>query len=93
MPTTNAAVNSDPLRDVYAVIGGAVPGKNGIMRYVVQVYVNPLVEFLWLGGLTMIFGLGVTLSHRVRHAARTVAAEAVSAYAKLVSCSCAVFYS
>ncbi len=82
MPTTNASVNSDPLRDVYAVIGGAVPGKNGIMRYVVQVYINPLVEFLWLGGLTMIFGIGVTLSHRVGRVAHAAATDAVSAYAK-----------
>ncbi|MDA8421576.1 MAG: heme lyase CcmF/NrfE family subunit [Pseudomonadota bacterium] len=81
MPTTNASVNSNPLRDVYAVIGGAVPGKNGVMRYVVQVYINPLVQFLWMGGLTMIFGIGVTLSHRVRRAARAVAAESVPALA------------
>ncbi|MDA8364124.1 MAG: heme lyase CcmF/NrfE family subunit [Gammaproteobacteria bacterium] len=82
MPTTNASVNSNLLRDVYVVMGSSVPGKNGVTRYVVQVIINPLVQFLWMGGLTMVFGLGVTLSHRVRRAARAVATEAVSAYVK-----------
>ncbi len=80
MPTTNASVDSNPLRDVYAVMGSADPGGGG--RYVIQLFVNPLVQFLWLGGMTMVFGLGMTLSFKVRRAARVQAADLLSANAK-----------
>ncbi len=82
MTTTVASVNSNLLRDVYVVMGSPVPGKNGTTHYLIQVFINPLVAFLWMGGLTMVFGLGFTLSHRVRRAARATAPEAASAYAK-----------
>ncbi len=81
MPTTNASVDSNPLRDVYAVMGGE-DTVGGVDRYVIQLYVNPLVQFLWFGGMTMIFGLGMTLSFKVRRVARAPAAEMLSASAK-----------
>ncbi|MHB8453645.1 MAG: heme lyase CcmF/NrfE family subunit [Acidiferrobacterales bacterium] len=80
MPTTNASVDSNPLRDVYAVMGSADPSGGG--RYVIQLFINPLVQFLWMGGMTMVFGLGMTLSFKVRRAARVQAADVLSANAK-----------
>lgn len=61
MPTTEASVHSTLLRDVYAVIADSQDG-----RYTFHLYVNPLIQFLWLGGSTCIFGLGFTLSYKLR---------------------------
>lgn len=71
MPITRPSIDSNPLRDVYAVIGTA---RNG--RWEVHVYVNPLVDFLWIGGMIVALGLALTLSYRGRRAPAGVVSEA-----------------
>ena len=60
-PTTEASLDSNLWRDVYVVIGEQVKDSWGI-----HVYVNPLVQFIWLGGLIAILGILFSLSQRVR---------------------------
>ncbi|MHB8414299.1 MAG: heme lyase CcmF/NrfE family subunit [Acidiferrobacteraceae bacterium] len=71
MGISRPSINSNPLRDVYAVIGTSHDGK-----WAVHVYVNPLVNFLWFGGLIVLCGVGLTLSYRFRTARSRVAAGA-----------------
>ena len=59
-PTTEAAIRPTVWGDLYAVIGDA-DGKGG---YVVRIYFNPLVAWMWTGALIMVLGAGMSLSDR-----------------------------
>ncbi|CAA7621514.1 heme lyase, CcmF subunit [Magnetospirillum sp. LM-5] len=61
-PTTEAAIVSTILGDVYAVIGDAVPEGGWVTR----LYFNPLVPWMWAGCLIMVLGGLMSLSDR-RH--------------------------
>ena len=69
MPTTEAAIDSTLLRDVYVVLSEP-SGPEADNRWAVHVYFNPLVQFVWWGGVICIAGLGLALSFRVRRQAR-----------------------
>jgi len=60
--TTEAAIHTTWLSDLYAVIGDA-KGKDS---FAVRLYHNPLVPWIWLGAMIMFVGGGVSLSDR-RH--------------------------
>jgi cytochrome c-type biogenesis protein CcmF len=62
MPTTEAAIHTTWLADLYAVIGDA-DGKGG---YSTRIYYNPLVPWIWLGAIVMALGGATSLSDR-RH--------------------------
>jgi cytochrome c-type biogenesis protein CcmF len=79
MPTTESGIHSTWLRDVYVVIAEPAPGADG-MKWGVHVYVNPLVQWIWAGGIVALLGLGLTLSGR-RHA-RQAAAEPAAVLSK-----------
>jgi cytochrome c-type biogenesis protein CcmF len=67
-PTTNVALYSRPLRDLYAVMLGTVGGDTAVFDF----HVNPLVEFIWYGGYLLIVGTLLSLwpeSRRTRAAA------------------------
>jgi cytochrome c-type biogenesis protein CcmF len=57
---TDVAIRTDLLADVYAVIGDA-DGKGG---YVLRLYYNPLVPWIWLGAAAMALGGLVSLTDR-----------------------------
>lgn len=59
---TETGIDSTPLRDVYAVLADPAPGG----RWGVHVYLNPLVQFIWIGGGIVLLGLSLTLSGRRR---------------------------
>ncbi len=61
MPTTEAAIHTRWLADLYAVIGDAEENGPG---WTVRLYYEPLVPFLWLGSLVMMLGGLVSLSDR-----------------------------
>lgn len=63
-PMTETGIDTRPLRDVYLVLGEPVDGG----RWTVRAYVNPLVQFIWIGGAIMLGGLGLSLSGRTRAA-------------------------
>ncbi|MDQ0188394.1 heme lyase CcmF/NrfE family subunit [Alicyclobacillus cycloheptanicus] len=56
-PTTNVALYSRPLSDLYVVMLGT--GSNG--DAVFDLHVNPLVQFIWWGGYLFILGTLVSL--------------------------------
>ncbi|HEX3537270.1 MAG TPA: heme lyase CcmF/NrfE family subunit [Stellaceae bacterium] len=78
---TDVAIRTNLLADVYAVIGDP-DGKGG---WVLRLYYNPLVPWVWLGGVAMALGGLISLSdrrHRVGAPARRrreVAAAVVQA--------------
>jgi cytochrome c-type biogenesis protein CcmF len=78
MPTTESGIHSTPLRDVYVVMAEPVPAE-GQMKWGVHVYVNPLVQWIWAGGLVALLGLALSLSVRRRERAATAAVAAVGA--------------
>ncbi len=78
MPTTEAAIRSMPLADLYAVIGEP-DGKGG---WIVRVYHEPLVAWIWFGALIMVAGGLTSLSdrrYRVGAPVRAGAAQAAKA--------------
>ena len=60
-PTTEAAIETMVLGDLYAVIGDSDNGS-----FVTRLYFNPLVPWLWAGGILLTLGGLVSLSDR-RH--------------------------
>ena len=79
MPTTEAAIDSTLMRDVYVVVGEP-SGSPEAPRWAIHVYFNPLVQLIWLGGIICLLGLGLTLSFKVRR--RAVAENVLPAHAK-----------
>ena len=75
MPTTESGIHSTLWRDVYVVIADPV-GEGNLTKWGVHVYVNPLIQWIWGGGLIVLFGLGVTLTSRRRTVRDAVAATA-----------------
>jgi len=63
MPTTEAAIHTTLLGDLYAVIGDADGDSGG---YVTRIYYNPLVVWMWIGTLVMMFGGALSITDR-RH--------------------------
>jgi len=63
MPTTEAAIHTTFLADLYVALGN-VDKKSG--GYVVRIYHNPLVLWLWLGSLMMVIASIISLTDR-RH--------------------------
>ncbi|MBT6094233.1 MAG: heme lyase CcmF/NrfE family subunit [Rhodospirillaceae bacterium] len=61
MPTTEAAIHTLFSGDLYAVIGDA-EGTDG--AYVTRLYFNPLVVWMWIGTLVMIFAAALSLTDR-----------------------------
>ena len=59
MTTTEAAIHTNALRDLYAVLGEERDGA-GILR----LHHNPLAPWIWFGALIMAFGGGLSLSDR-----------------------------
>jgi cytochrome c-type biogenesis protein CcmF len=61
-PTTEAAIHTTWLSDLYVVVGDP-DGQGG---WSTRVYYNPLVPWIWLGAMVMALGGAVSLSDR-RH--------------------------
>jgi len=51
-PTTIPAVWSGIDQDFYVILAGLEPDQ----RAALKVYVNPLVNWIWIGGLVFVFG-------------------------------------
>ena len=73
MPTTEAAIDYGPLRDLYLVIGDPQDGGG----WAVRGYVKPFANWLWGGALLMALGGLLSLTdrrYRVAAGARKAAA-------------------
>jgi cytochrome c-type biogenesis protein CcmF len=51
-PTTIPAVSSNMVEDFYVILAGLEPDQ----RAAIKVYVNPLVNWIWIGGFVFVFG-------------------------------------
>ena len=58
-PTTEVALRSTLLEDLYLVLG-SYDDKSGLMTLII--FVNPLVNWLWLGGIVMMLGTVIVMS-------------------------------
>jgi len=63
MTTTEAAIHTNIMRDLYAVLGDVVPEQNAA---VIRVHVNPMAPWIWIGAVVMALGGVASLSDR-RH--------------------------
>lgn len=59
MDTTETAISSNGLRDLYVVVGE--PQDGGV---IVRLFVKPLVAFIWMGAILMALGGALSLSDR-----------------------------
>jgi cytochrome c-type biogenesis protein CcmF len=57
-PTTEVAMRSTLTEDLYLVLGSYDP-PSGLAT--IQAYVNPLVAWLWIGGIVMALGTAITM--------------------------------
>jgi len=65
MPTTEAAIRTTILDDVYVVLGDPQPGTApGVSNWVVRAYHNPLQPLVWIGCIVMVLGACVSLADR-----------------------------
>ncbi|HVB86637.1 MAG TPA: heme lyase CcmF/NrfE family subunit [Candidatus Dormibacteraeota bacterium] len=55
---TIVAIESSPLRDLYVVYSGIDPSTN---KPVIHAFINPLVKFIWFGGIVVILGTGLAM--------------------------------
>jgi cytochrome c-type biogenesis protein CcmF len=59
-PSTKVGLRSTPLEDLYVVLDGW-DGDGANARVSVSVFVNPMVSWIWLGGLVLLLGTFVSL--------------------------------
>jgi len=70
-PATSVAIRSTPASDLYVVLAG-FDDKSGLVTF--QVFLTPLVFWLWAGGLIMALGTVVVMWPNVRERAAIAAA-------------------
>jgi cytochrome c-type biogenesis protein CcmF len=61
-PMTEVAIRPNPAEDLYLILGGV--NEDGTTS--IQAYINPLVSFVWAGGVVMLLGTLVALGDRMR---------------------------
>ncbi len=54
MPTTEAAIDANLMRDLYVALGE--PIAEGSNQWAVRIYVKPLIRWIWLGAIIMALG-------------------------------------
>jgi cytochrome c-type biogenesis protein CcmF len=57
-PTTEVAMRSTLREDLYVILGAYDPESGAAT---LQAYVNPLVAWLWIGGIVLVLGTGVAI--------------------------------
>jgi cytochrome c-type biogenesis protein CcmF len=70
-PATQVAIRSTPFADLYLVLAGI---DDSGTRATFQVFLTPLVFWLWAGGLIMVFGVVIVMWPNVRERAAIAAA-------------------
>ena len=73
-PTTEVAIRKRLSEDLYLVLGALDPAS-GLVTF--QTFLNPLVSWLWIGGLVMVLGTAVVMTPTPaeRHARASVRAD------------------
>jgi cytochrome c-type biogenesis protein CcmF len=73
-PSTKVGLRSTPLEDLYVVLAGW-DGEGPNAKVSLAVFVNPLVSWIWLGGLVLLFGTMIALWPAPQASARRVTAR------------------
>jgi cytochrome c-type biogenesis protein CcmF len=62
-PTTEVAIRMRMNEDIYVVFSGLTPQEEGggMQRAVISAHLNPLVNWIWLGGLILVLGTLIAL--------------------------------
>ena len=86
-PTTEVAIRMRMNEDIYVVFSGLTPREEGeTQRAVISAHLNPLVNWIWLGGLILVIGTLIALvpsnaaAGTVRKAVRRASATADDRY-------------
>jgi cytochrome c-type biogenesis protein CcmF len=58
IPETMVAIESSPVRDLYVVYAGRSPDTG---KPVIHAYLNPLVKWIWFGGIVVVLGTGLAM--------------------------------
>ena len=58
VPETEVAIESKPLRDLYVVYAGKSQETG---KPVIHAYLNPLVKWIWFGGIVVVLGTGLAM--------------------------------
>jgi len=74
-PATSVAIRSTAASDLYVVLAG-IDDNSGLVTF--QVFLTPLVFWLWAGGFIMAFGTAIAMWPNVRERAAIVAAVRAS---------------
>ncbi len=61
-PMTEVALHQTAAEDLYLILGGV--NEDGSAS--IQAYINPLVGFVWMGGIVMVIGTIICLADRMR---------------------------
>jgi cytochrome c-type biogenesis protein CcmF len=80
-PTTEVALRTSPLEDLYIILAGFEPSRVATFK----VFVNPLVLWMWIGGCVIVLGTVVAIwpERRIRRSIpRRVAHAAISSSAE-----------
>jgi cytochrome c-type biogenesis protein CcmF len=56
-PTTEVALRTRPFEDLYIIMAGFEPSRTATFK----VFVNPLVFWMWIGGLVMVLGTAIAI--------------------------------
>ena len=81
-PATVVALRSTPISDLYVVLAG-VDDNTGAATF--QIFLTPLVFWLWAGGIVMAFGTVIAMWPNVRERAAIAAAVSLPATADITS--------
>ncbi|MGQ0697550.1 MAG: heme lyase CcmF/NrfE family subunit [Panacagrimonas sp.] len=69
---TEAAVDHNPLRDLYVALGEPIDKNNAAGDWALRLYYKPMMRLVWLGGVLMFFGGILAASDRRYRLARKV---------------------
>jgi len=61
-PMTEVALLPSPAEDLYVILGGVNEDGSASL----QAYINPLVSFVWMGGVVMFLGTLISIGDRMR---------------------------
>jgi cytochrome c-type biogenesis protein CcmF len=74
-PSTKVGLLSTPVEDLYVVMA-SWDGEEGNAKVSVAVFLNPLVSWIWTGGLLLLLGTMISLWPAPQAVARTAPARA-----------------
>jgi cytochrome c-type biogenesis protein CcmF len=81
-PATVVALRSTPMSDLYVVLAGVDDNSD---QATFQIFLTPLVFWLWAGGIVMAFGTVIAMWPNVRERAAIAAAVSIPVVAEGVS--------